>query len=83
MEHTLSIIAASWIIFGGIFFHVYKLITKKFNLYHTICFFIFYPIVVNVVTRKLLSIELTGEDTTSDDSWDVKFINMVFENAWS
>lgn len=81
-NNFLAIIAAGWVILGGIFFQVYGLITKKFSLFHTVCFFLLYPIVVNVVTRKLLSIELNGKDCTSNDDWDVRFINKVFNNVW-
>lgn len=84
MEHynMLGIVTAGWLVFGAIFFKIYGCLDRKFSIVHTILFFVLYPLVVTVVTRKLLSEELYGEDSYSDDSWDCKFINKVFGDAW-
>lgn len=80
MEYIEPFIIPGWFILAGWFYWLYGFTEKKCKFYHIVLFFIFYPFVVDVVTKKIQSIERYGKDLVPVEDLNYKIINSVFKN---
>jgi hypothetical protein len=80
MEYIEPFIIPGWFILAGGFYWLYGFTEKKCKFYHIVLFFIFYPFVVDIVTKKIQSIERYKKDLVTDDDLNYKVINAVFKN---
>ena len=82
MDQIGALIVVVWWLMGAAFFHLYGLLDRRIGIFYTILYFLLYPIITDIITKKLFSIEYHGEDLTENDTWDIRFVNKAFKRAF-